>query len=108
VEKEEKRRRRAAKRKKVGFVGDDDDDGVDRKEKKGKTDKMLDEMGDASKYLAKLRKNRKDHKSKANLLGRGGRKKSMFFKDAKPLLLGVSSMADSPSGGGGKGDDLDL
>merc|ERR1719295_479441 len=105
--KEEKRKRRAARKKKVGFAGDENEDGGDRKhkkERKGKTDKMLDEMGDASKYLAKLRKNRKHNKSKANLLGRGQRKKSMFFKDAKPLLLGLSSMADSPSDGGGNGD----
>ena len=91
--KEEKKRKRAvaAKRKRVGAgAADDDEDGAERKqpkERRGKTDKMLDEMGDATKYLAKLRRNRKHNKAAANMLARGGRKKSMFFKDAKPLLL---------------------
>ena len=87
-EREEKRRRKAERKKKVGFAADADGDDADerrrkKRKKKGKTDKMLDEMGDAHKYLAKLRKNRK-HKSKANLLGR---KKSMFFKDRKQMML---------------------
>jgi len=46
---------------------------------------MLDEMGDAHKYLAKLRKNRQSHKSKGNLLG--SRKKSMFFKNRDKMML---------------------
>merc|ERR1712013_16334 len=88
---EEKKKRKAARKKKVGFAaaaedgdGDDGDDSERRAKrsgkgsKKGKTDKMLDEMGDATKYLAKLRKNRRN-KSKGDVLG-GHRKKSLFFK----------------------------
>jgi len=88
--KAEKRKKKKERKKKVGFATDpqDDDDGDSggkKKKKKGKTDKMLDEMGDAGKYLAKLRKNRQINKSKGSLLG--ARKKSMFFKDRKHMML---------------------
>merc|ERR1712099_179954 len=87
-----KKAEKAGRKNKVGFSTPADNDGGDdnggkrnkKKNRKGKTDKMLDEMGDAHKYLAKLRKNRKNNKSKANLLGR---KKSMFFKDRKQMML---------------------
>jgi len=109
-EREEKRRRKAERKKKVGFAadvgGDDDNDDKkkkSKKKKKGKTDKMLDEMGDAHKYLAKLRKNRKN-KSKANLLG--ARKKSMFFKDRKQMMLDPAEIERLQNGDiGDIGDD---
>eukprot|EP01084_Bolivina_argentea_P319103 553498_1 len=96
-EKEKKKRERDARKKrknakkKVGFASAGGDAAGDsdkkRAKKKGKTDKMLDEMGDAHKYLAKLRKNRKQ-KSKGNLLvgAMGNRKKSMFFQDRRALV----------------------
>lgn len=89
-EREERKAKRKNKKKRVGFAaapGGDDEEVVSRKKKKGKTDKMLDEMGDAKKYLSKLRNKRKQQKSKANLLGSGSRKKSMFFKDRKAMML---------------------
>merc|ERR1712083_844106 len=116
AEKERKRRakeekkRKGARKKKVGFGGDDAEDGAERKQAKdrrGKTDKMLDEMGDATKYLAKLRRNRKHNQSTASLLGRGGRKKSMFFKDAKPLLLGATLSGSGSLRGDGNGADME-
>merc|ERR1712087_864484 len=85
-EREEKKAKRKNKKKRVGFAAapGGGEEGVSKKKKKGKTDKMLDEMGDAKKYLSKLRNKRKQQKSKASLLG--SRKKSMFFKDRKAIM----------------------
>merc|ERR1712228_90676 len=93
-EREERKAKRKNKKKRVGFAaapGGDDEEVVSRKKKKGKTDKMLDEMGDAKKYLSKLRNKRKQQKSKASLLG--SRKKSMFFKDRKAMMLDPSEIS---------------
>jgi len=93
-EREERKAKRKNKKKRVGFAvdggGDDEVVSSKKKNKKGKTDKMLDEMGDAKKYLSKLRNKRKQQKSKANLLG--SRKKSMFFKDRKAMMLDAAEI----------------
>ena len=60
---------------------------------------MVGELGDGSKCL-------KNNKSRANLLGRGGRKKSMFFKDQKPLLLAATLSESLKMDGNGGGMDL--
>jgi len=87
-EREERKAKKKKGKKRVGFAvgGDDEEKSSSRKKsKKGKTDKMLDEMGDAKKYLSKLRNKRKQQSSKASMLG--SRKKSMFFKDRKAMML---------------------
>lgn len=92
--KEMKKQARAKMQKSVAFGDEVNGGGRKRKKKhrkRNKTDKMLDEMGDAHKYLAKLRTNRKKN---AKHHGIGGRKKSMFFKARRSLLLDEVAIED--------------
>merc|ERR1712087_429586 len=57
-EREEKKAKRKNKKKRVGFAAapGGDEEVVSKKKKKGKTDKMLDEMGDAKKVFVQIEK----------------------------------------------------
>ncbi|ETO05164.1 hypothetical protein RFI_32232, partial [Reticulomyxa filosa] len=104
-EKERKRQMRDRKKKKSrrnletpDAAGNENDEPKEKAADQKKTDKIIDEFSDTSKYLAKLRKNhRKGGKAKS-----GNNRKSMYFKAKRTLLE-----SDAPAEGNEEEENAD-